>query len=59
MQLTFLGRPYEASFPVLETSESTETGTFLGQRYAKKQIHVTQRQQPAVERIFLGQRYTR
>jgi hypothetical protein len=57
MQLSFLGKSYQASFPTVETSETTETATFLGKRYARKQFNVSQRQQPAAEMMYRGVRY--
>ena len=59
MQLTFLGKPYEASFPACECSDANETGAFLGKQYTRKQVHITHYRQPAVELTFLGQRYIR
>lgn len=58
MQLSFLGKPYEASFPAVEASETTETATFLGKRYTRKQFNLHQRQQPETALTYRGVRYT-
>lgn len=58
MQLSFLGQSYEASIPTIETTETAETATFLGRRYARKQFNVSHRQQPATELTYRGVRYT-
>ncbi len=59
MQLSFLGQSYEASMPTVEATETRETATFLGKRYARKQFTVSQRQQPASELTYRGARYRR
>ncbi|MEM9117739.1 MAG: DUF4278 domain-containing protein [Cyanobacteria bacterium P01_F01_bin.56] len=58
MQLTFLGKSYEASFPAVETATTPESATFLGKRYARKQFKVHQRRQPVDELTYRGVRYT-
>jgi hypothetical protein len=59
MNLSFLGRTYKASNPSIEATETQETATFLGRRYARKQFHVTRRQPIGEELSFMGQRYSR
>lgn len=59
MKLSFLGKSYDASTPAMDAMPSGETGTFLGQPYAKKQFTVAQRQQPSEELTYRGQRYRR
>lgn len=59
MQLSFLGKFYEASFPAVEANETSETGMFLGKRYTKKQFTITQRHQPTTELTYRGVRYNR
>ena len=59
MQLSFRGQSYETSTPVIEATETGETGTFLGKQYAKKQFSLSHRQQPATELIYRGVRYRR
>jgi len=59
MQLSFLGNTYDASFPIVEASETLETVSFLGKQYAKKHFNVTQRQQPPSAMIYRGVRYIR
>ncbi|MDB9528542.1 DUF4278 domain-containing protein [Oscillatoria sp. CS-180] len=59
MQLSFLGQPYEASLPTVEATETSETATFLGQRYARKQFNISQRQQSAIELTYRGIHYNR
>lgn len=58
MQLSFLGKSYEASTPTIEAAPSGETATFMGRTYARKQFNVAQRQQPA-ELTYRGIRYVR
>ena len=58
MQLSFLGKSYEASTPAIDATPTGETATFMGQPYARKQFNVTQRQQPA-ELTYRGIRYSR
>ena len=59
MQLSFLGKSYEASLPAIEASATPETGTFLGRPYVKKQFHVALRQMPTEALTYRGQRYLR
>jgi len=59
MQLSFLGQTYEASVPSIEAIETTETATFLGRRYLKKQFTVTQRHQPTAQLTYRGIDYSR
>jgi hypothetical protein len=58
MQLTYRGQAYEASAPTIEATPSSETATFMGRPYFRKQFTVAQRQQPA-ELTYRGVRYTR
>lgn len=57
MQLSFLGQSYQASFPAVEAAETTETATFLGKRYLRKQFNVSQHQQSTFERTYRGVHY--
>jgi hypothetical protein len=57
MQLSFLGKSYQASFPTVEAAETTETATFLGKRYIRKQFNVNQRQPSTAEMMYRGVRY--
>ena len=59
MQLFFLRKSYEASNPVIEATETQETGKFLGHDYSKKNFNMAQRYQPSKELSFMGHRYTR
>ena len=59
MQLSFLGQSYEAALPTVEATETSETATFLGKSYARKQYAVSQRHQPASELTYRGVRYSR
>jgi len=59
MKLSFLGKSYEASIPVITATETPETATFLGKRYHRKQFNVNQRQQAPEELTFLGSKYIR
>ena len=58
MKLSFLGQSYEASTPAIEATEMSETATFLGKPYARKQYNVSQRQQSASELTYRGVKYT-
>ena len=58
MQLSFLGQTYTATLPTVEATETTETATFLGKPYIRKQFNVSQRQQPATELTYRGVRYS-
>jgi len=58
MQLSFLGQSYKASMPAIAAAETTETATFLGKRYVRKQFNVSQRQQQTVELTYRGVRYS-
>jgi hypothetical protein len=58
MQLSFLGQSYNASLPTIEATETSETGTFLGKTYVRKQFNVSQRQQPTAELTYRGVRYS-
>ncbi len=58
MKLSFLGQSYEASNPAIEATETSETATFLGKPYARKQFNVHQRQRPASEMTYRGIQYT-
>ncbi|MGD1927344.1 MAG: DUF4278 domain-containing protein [Leptolyngbyaceae cyanobacterium] len=59
MQLSFRGQSYETSTPVVEATETDETGTALGKQSAKKQFSLRHRQQPTTELIYRGVRYRR
>ena len=59
MQLSFLGKAYEASNPAIDATETQETGKFLGNAYSKKSFNVAQRRQASEELTFMGRRYTR
>ena len=37
MQLSFLGQSYETSMPAIAATTISETATFLGKSYARKQ----------------------
>ena len=58
MQLSFLGQAYETSTSAIEATPSGETATFMGRPYARKQVTVAQRQQPA-ELTYRGVHYSR
>jgi hypothetical protein len=58
MKLSFLGQSYDASLPAVEVTETSETATFLGKHYARKQYNVSQRQQSTNELTYRGIRYT-
>ncbi|MBE9138040.1 DUF4278 domain-containing protein [Nodosilinea sp. LEGE 07088] len=58
MQLSFLGNSYTASTTAIEAIPSGETATFMGRPYARKQVTVAQRQQPA-ELTYRGVHYAR
>ena len=59
MQLSFLGKSYNAAVPAIDAIPTQETAQFLGKSYAKKSFAVTQRQQPIEDLTFMGRRYTR
>lgn len=59
MQLSFLGQPYQASTPAIETTETEATLTFLGRRSKVKQYNVTQHHPSGDTLTFRGCRYTR
>jgi hypothetical protein len=59
MKLSFLGQSYNASLPTIEGTETTETATFLGNRYARKQYPVSPRQQPINTLTYRGVHYSR
>jgi hypothetical protein len=58
MQLSFLGKSYEASTPAIEATPSGETATFMGRPYFRKQYTVAQQSQPA-ELTYRGVHYIR
>jgi len=58
MQLSFLGQSYEAAIPPVKTTATSETATFLGKSYARKQYHVHSRQQPLGELTYRGVHYS-
>jgi hypothetical protein len=57
MKRSFLGQSYEASTPAIEATATSETATFLGKPYARKQYTVALRQ-PTEELTYRGVRYT-
>jgi len=59
MPLSFLGKSYPASFPAIAATATSETATFLGQPYTRKQFNLSQRQQSSLELTYRGIRYTR
>lgn len=59
MQLSFLGKSYEASFPNVEATDTQETGTFLGKTYARKQFTAMQPPQSPARMTYRGIRYIR
>ena len=59
MQLSFLGKSYTTSAPSIETTESEQTLSFLGQKSTVKQHSVVQRQAAGEELTFMGRRYIR
>lgn len=59
MQLSFLGKSYEASTPAIDAAPTGETAIFLGKPYATRQFTVAQRQQPSETLTFMGRCYTR
>jgi hypothetical protein len=59
MQLSFLGKTYTASFPMVEAFETQETGTFLGKQYNKKQFHLANSQLAPARMTYRGVRYIR
>jgi len=58
MQLSFLGQSYETSMPAIAATTISETATFLGKSYARKQYPVHPRQQPLGELTYRGIRYS-
>jgi len=58
MQLSFLGQSYETSMPAIAATTTSETATFLGKSYARKQYPVHPRQQPLGELTYRGIRYS-
>ncbi|MBD0270135.1 MAG: DUF4278 domain-containing protein [Cyanobacteria bacterium Co-bin8] len=59
MQLSFLGKSYNASSPAIEATETEATLSFLGRSSKVKQFSMAQRQQPTEELTFMGRRYSR
>lgn len=59
MNLTYRGIAYSSSAPSVEATETEQTGTFLGARFACKQYQVAHRRPQAEELTFLGRRYMR
>jgi len=59
MQLSFLGKSYDASVPAIAGTPTGKTAKFMGKPYARKQYTVTHRQQPSGEFSYRGVRYTR
>lgn len=59
MQLSFLGKSYNASTAAIEGTPTGETATFMGKPYARKQFNVAGRQQPSGEFSYRGVRYNR
>jgi hypothetical protein len=58
MQLSFLGKSYTASTPAIDAAITSETATFMGKPYARKQYTVAQRQSPKSELTYRGICYT-
>ncbi|PZV01118.1 MAG: hypothetical protein DCF32_16640 [Leptolyngbya sp.] len=58
MQLTYRGQSYETSAISVDAIATSETATFMGRPYARKQFTLAQRQQPA-ELTYRGIRYVR
>jgi Domain of unknown function (DUF4278) len=58
MQLIYRGQSYEASAISVDAIATSETATFMGRPYPRKQFTVVQRQQPT-EFIYRGVRYER
>lgn len=58
MKLSFLGQSYEASIAPVEAVETSETATFLGKQYNRKEFTVALRQ-PTAELTYRGVRYSR
>ncbi|MFH7245700.1 MAG: DUF4278 domain-containing protein [Spirulina sp.] len=58
MKLSFLGKSYEAATPAIDAIPTSETATFMGNSYARKQFTVTQHQQSAAM-TYRGVHYTR
>ncbi|RZM82756.1 DUF4278 domain-containing protein [Leptolyngbya iicbica] len=58
MKLSFLGQSYETSIHAVDAVETSETATFLGKPYHRKQYTVNQRHQPSTEMTYRGVRYT-
>ena len=58
MKLSFLGQSYEATVTPIEALETSETATFLGQQYTRKQVIAAMRQ-PTAELTYRGVRYSR
>jgi hypothetical protein len=59
MKLSFLGQSYDASMPMVAATKTSETATFLGKPYARKQFNVSQRQPSTAELTYRGVRYSR
>lgn len=59
MKLSFLGKNYEASLPVIDTIETQQSITFMGRRSVVTHHHIAPRSQSQEELTFLGRRYTR
>jgi hypothetical protein len=59
MQLSFLGKSYNAASPSIEATETEATVSFLGRSSKVKQFSVAQHQQPTEELTFMGRRYIR
>jgi len=58
MKLSFLGQAYEATVTPVDAMETSETATFLGQQYTRKQVTAALRQ-PTAELTYRGVRYSR
>lgn len=58
MQLTYRGQSYETSTISVDAVSTSETATFMGRPYTRKQFTIAQRQQPT-ELTYRGVRYTR
>jgi hypothetical protein len=58
MKLSFLGQSYEASVTPVAAIATTETATFLGQQYTRKQVTAALRQ-PSEALMYRGVPYSR
>ena len=59
MQLTYRGQTYNKSMPATEASVLAEEGLFLGARFKRKRSYTRRPQQPPVQLVYRGAKYTR